>query len=72
MQNATVDVALELRKLPDVCRQTGLSAATVYRLARASEFPKPIKIGARASAWIGEEIDAWIHARIAEARRAAA
>lgn len=68
MQNTTPP---ELRKLPVVRRQTGQSAATIYRGVKAGTFPKPVKIGVRASAWVGSEVDAWIHDRIAEARRAA-
>ena len=32
------------------------------------DFPKPIKIGPRAIAWIEEEIDAWIDERIRASR----
>ena len=70
MQNATVE--LSLIRIPEVEKRTGLSRASIYRLARVGEFPKSIKIGLRASAWIESEVDAWVHARIAEARRAAA
>ena len=41
----------------------GLSRPTIYRLSKAGKFPKPVKIGARASAWDLNEIDAWIEAR---------
>jgi len=69
MQNDTATP--DLRKLPEVCRQTGLSGPTVYRLAHAGKFPKPIKITTRASAWVGTEVDEWVRNRIAEARDAA-
>ncbi len=32
------------------------------------DFPEPIKIGARAVAWVEEEVDAWIEARIEASR----
>ena len=32
------------------------------------EFPKPIKLGVRASAWVEREIDEWLRDRIAESR----
>lgn len=54
-----------LRKLPQVCSQTGLSAATVYRKVKEGNFPAPVKLGARASAWVGIEIDRWVAERIA-------
>ena len=62
---ATVTVAArELRKLPVVCRQTALSRANIYRLVKSGEFPAPVKLGLRASAWVGAEVDAWIAQRI--------
>jgi len=55
----------DLRRLPIVIRQTGLSAATIYRLAKSGKFPSPIKIGPRASAWLGSEVDGYISSKIA-------
>jgi prophage regulatory protein len=55
----------DFRRLPTVVKQTGLSAASIYRLAKAGKFPSPIKIAPRASAWIGAEVDGYIAARIA-------
>ena len=28
-------------------------------------FPKPVKIGTRSVAWVEEEVDAWVEARVA-------
>jgi len=58
--------ARDLRKLRDVIRQTGISGASIYRKVKAGEFPAPVKLGPRASAWVGAEVDTWIAARIAE------
>lgn len=63
MQNGT-NSALELRKLPEVCRQTAQSAASVYRGIKQGTFPPPIKIGKRATAWVGASVDQWIRDRI--------
>lgn len=52
-------------RLPEVTRITGLSKATVYRQAKAGEFPSPRKIGARASAWLSNEVEAWMTERLA-------
>lgn len=56
-----------LLRLPEVERRTGLRRAHLYKLARSGSFPRPLKIGARASAWRASEIVAWIEARIAAA-----
>lgn len=36
-----------------------LSRSTVYQRAANGSFPRPIKIGARASAWRSDELDRW-------------
>jgi prophage regulatory protein len=56
-----------LLRLPQVEARTGLRRAHLYKLARAGSFPKPLKIGARASAWRASEVTAWIASRIAAA-----
>ena len=55
---------LHLLRLPDVRAMTGLSRSEIYRRIRA-DFPQPVKLGARASAWPEHEILAWCQARIA-------
>ena len=57
-----------LLRLPEVERRTGLRRAHLYKLARAGTFPRPLKIGARASAWRASQVEAWITARISGAR----
>lgn len=53
----------QLLRRPAVLAKTGLSNATIYR---DPTFPKPIRIGERASAWVAAEVDAWIAERIAQ------
>jgi predicted DNA-binding transcriptional regulator AlpA len=60
----------ELRRLPDVCQQTGMSRATIYRKIGEGTFPAPVKLGARASAWVASEIDAWVAQRITDRQAA--
>jgi prophage regulatory protein len=59
-----------LLRLPEVERRTGLRRAHLYKLARSGGFPRPLKIGARASAWRASEVCAWITERIAAASHA--
>lgn len=56
---------LILERLPQVRARTGLSRSEIYRRIALGEFPAPIKLGLRASAWSKQEIDAWIAERIA-------
>jgi len=57
-----------LIRLPEVLRKTGYARSSLYRMIKNDEFPAPIKIGERASAWVESEIDAWIERRISSSR----
>ncbi|POE35984.1 DNA-binding protein [Pectobacterium odoriferum] len=41
-------------------RKTGLGKAWIYRLISEEHFPRPVKIGIRAVAFVENEIDEWI------------
>ncbi len=56
---------LSLERLPAVKARTGLSRSEIYRRIALGDFPRPVKLGERASAWSASEIDAWIAGRIA-------
>jgi prophage regulatory protein len=54
-----------LLRLGEVKARTGLGRSRIYALCASNDFPRPVKLGERASAWVSTEIDAWIAARIA-------
>ena len=60
-----------LIRLKKVEAKTGLKKSMVYDLMNKGEFPKSIKIGERAVAWIESEVDQWIQNKIPESRQAA-
>lgn len=60
-----LDYPQTLLRLPGVKKYTGLSRSEIYRRVSAGTFPKPVKLGERASAWPSNEITAWIESRIA-------
>lgn len=43
---------------------TQMSRSMIYQLIKEGLFPKPIKLGSRASAWITEEVEKWLEDRI--------
>lgn len=47
-------------RLPAVEARTGLKRSTLYARIAAGTFPKPYKLGIRASGWAEDEIDAWL------------
>ncbi|WP_426119851.1 helix-turn-helix transcriptional regulator [Pseudomonas sp. DSP3-2-2] len=54
-----------LIKLSRVQSKTSLGKTSIYT---DPTFPKPIRTGARAVAWIESEVDEWIACRIAKSR----
>ncbi len=60
---AIVDLQPILLRLPVVMRITGLARSTIYRLVSQNQFPVPIKLSARAVAWLHSEIEGWIASR---------
>lgn len=48
-----------LWRMPTVEAQTGLKKAEIYRRMKLGQFPKPLKLGARAVAWQASAIDEW-------------
>ena len=52
-------------RLPAVIQKVGLGRDSIYRLARAGKFPKPIKLSEHASAWDEGELENWLAERIA-------
>lgn len=59
-------------RLAEVCRTSGLSRSQIYRLEAAGHFPKRVKLGLSASAWIESEVLQWCVDRVAASRMAAA
>lgn len=52
-----------LLRLPAVIEMTGLGRDTIYRLAREGQFPRPLKLTERSSAWREDFVRAWIESR---------
>jgi prophage regulatory protein len=54
-----------LLKLPEVESLSGLKQTSIYTQAKTGVFPPPIKLTARSSAWIEDEVAEVNRARIA-------
>lgn len=67
MNASSVETAeRRLIRLPQVLDIVACSKTEVYRLIRAGKFPKPVPLGARSSAWLVDEVQAFVADRIAE------
>jgi prophage regulatory protein len=69
-----ISAASETRliRLPEVIHLTGLGRSQLYALAQADQFPRPLKLSQRCSAWQETAVRAWIADRIAAHTRKAA
>lgn len=66
--NVYAATACRFLRLPAVCQMTGLSRSQIYRLQAEGQFPKSVKLGVSASAWIESEITQWQAGRVAASR----
>ena len=57
-----------LLRLPEVEARTGLRRSAIYKRIESAEFPRPVRLTAKAVAWPESEVSAWIQARIAASR----
>ncbi|WP_124949287.1 helix-turn-helix transcriptional regulator [Sulfuriferula thiophila] len=55
-------------RLPAVLEITGLAKSTLYKKMAGGLFPRSVKLGPRACAWIGSEINGWVADQIAASR----
>ena len=53
-------------RLPQVKQRVGISKSQIYKLVKASEFPKPVKVSERISCWAVAEIEEWASNKIQE------
>jgi prophage regulatory protein len=58
-----------LIRLPTVIERTGYGKAWIYRLISMGRFPRPVKIGIRAIAFVESEVDDWIQLTISNSRK---
>ncbi len=53
-----------LIRLKEVQNRVGLGRSTIYRWMAEGNFPKPVRLGGHAVAWVLEDIDRWVSQRI--------
>lgn len=56
---------MRIMRLKEVMETTGLGRSYIYRLASEGSFPKPVRLGGRASGWVSDEIEEWVIEKIA-------
>ena len=53
----------EIYRLPAVVAASGISRSTIYEMIQRGEFPKQVKLDARAVGWRRRNIEAWLDSR---------
>jgi prophage regulatory protein len=56
-------MADRLLRVPEVCKMTGLSRQTIWRLQRAGKFPRRVLISRKAIGWYESDVREWIIGR---------
>jgi len=59
---------VQILRRPQVTARTGFPRSTLYLKIARGEFPRPIKLGARAVGWLESDVTSWIESRIAASR----
>ena len=59
---------LQVLRLPQVCKVTGLCRSMIYQLETQERFPRRIQISNRAVGWVEGEVQEWLARRIERSR----
>ena len=55
---------VQILRLPQVCKVTGLGRSMIYQLESERRFPTRVRIGSRAVGWVESEVQRWLADRI--------
>lgn len=64
-----LELGNRLLRRREVELKTGKSRSAIYDGVSKGTFPAPVPIGDKSVAWLEEEVDSWIAARLAERNR---
>jgi prophage regulatory protein len=51
-------------RLRHVLQKTGLASSSLYDFIEKGSFPKPVPLSQRRVAWLLDEVEAWMQARV--------
>jgi prophage regulatory protein len=64
----SIQQGLSILRCKQVQARTGLARSTIYLHVKTGEFPRPVRLGARAVGWLESEVCDWIAGRVRIAR----
>ncbi|WP_009522283.1 AlpA family transcriptional regulator [Imbroritus primus] len=59
-QQWSEDYQMKAINIKQVAEKVSLGKSTIYRMVAEGEFPKPFSLGSNRTAWLEEDIDAWL------------
>lgn len=62
--SARVEARSRFLRIPDVTLETGLSRSTIYRLEKAGDFPRRVRLSGNSMGWYSTQIDEWKSERL--------
>ncbi len=71
LKSATTRRPRRFLRLPEVMERVGLKHTQIYDRMSEGKFPRSVRVGDRAVAWVEDEIDAYQEACIAQRDSAA-
>jgi prophage regulatory protein len=63
MNNDLPTEDLRIIRIRDVIALTGLSRSAIYAAVKAGTFPRQLKLSARSSGWLRNEVVLWVKER---------
>ncbi|ELR66126.1 Transcriptional regulator [Photobacterium marinum] len=57
---------MRFMRLKEVMNVTGLSRSSIYNFMAEGTFPKSVPLGGRAVAWVEDEVQEWMEAKLIE------
>lgn len=64
MHASATGTPVQILRLPQVCKVTGLGRSMIYQLESTRRFPCRVRIGARAVGWVESEVQRWLTDRV--------
>lgn len=62
--HAQASTPIQVLRLPEVCKVTGLCRSLIYQMQAEHRFPKGIKLGVRSVGWLQSEVQSWLEQRV--------
>jgi prophage regulatory protein len=71
MDSKFLEVQMDIKKRsvlrkPEITERSALSSVTIWRLEKAGQFPKRIRLGGNSVGWFADEFDEWLEQKSRE------